>query len=98
MKYTYNFKDQKAILYRPVKRGALPYEVDNEVGGAVQRSARAALELEPDVVAVVVGHLDHVAHARPRLVELADVSTNKHVNLEAIKINTLSTGPEMNPN
>lgn len=65
----------------PIKGGTLPYEVDYEVGGAVDGRARPRLQLQPDVVAEVVRHFDHVAHARPRLVHLSHVSGIHTYNL-----------------
>lgn len=63
----------KLCQYKPIKRSALPDKVYDEVGGAVERGARAAFEFEPHVIAVVVRDLDHVAYARPGFVEFAHI-------------------------
>ena len=62
------------------KACGLPYKIDEIVGAAFcgdvlgAASAAPGPQLHPNLVAEIVGDLDHVAHARPGLVSLAEIS------------------------
>lgn len=61
-------------LNSPIKTGAFPYKIDDEITTAFRGRAGTVLQLDADVFAEVVRHLDDVSDAGPRFVHLADVT------------------------
>lgn len=73
-------------LNSPIKTGALPDKINDEIATAFRGSAGTVLQLDANVFAEVVRHLDDVADAGPRFVHLADVAQTELVAVHQLHV------------
>lgn len=70
----------------PIKTGAFPYKINDEITTAFRGSAGTVFQLDADIFTEVIGHFDYVTDAGPRFVHLADVTQTKLVTVHQLHV------------
>lgn len=74
------------FLNLPIKTGAFPDEIDDEITTAFRGSARTVFQLDTNIFTEVVRDFDDVTDAGPWFVHLANIAQTKFVTVHQLHV------------